>query len=229
MILMDIWDDFEISLEVDDILRGEGADPLSIRSRRPALVKAAVTALDVGIKYLHPKAITEVVDVVKHVHERVILVGGGELTGTAVARCLSGAEQVILAICTIGPDLERYAHSELEVNPALGLALDGLGNAAVELLARMVCNRFGEQAQVEGKMISSPLSPGDPEWPVEIGQPQLFSKIDADRIDVKLTSGGMMVPKKTISFIAGIGIEMTQLDACSGCSFFEKCVYRHAG
>jgi hypothetical protein len=102
--------------------------------------------------------------------------------------------------------------------------LDGLGNAVVELLAQQVCVNIAVQ---ECMQASTPLSPGNPEWPVEVGQPQIFSLLDPARAGISLTSGGMMLPKKSISFIVGLGLEMSQANLCEVCSLKETCRYQH--
>ncbi|HEX7620781.1 MAG TPA: hypothetical protein VF359_06230, partial [Anaerolineales bacterium] len=113
-------------------------------------------------------------------------------------------------------------------DPLLGIAFDGLGNAAVEILGQQVCRRIGERAEAAGLTTSTPLSPGEPEWPVEVGQPQIFALVDPSQVGIKLTSGGMMIPKKSISFVVGIGPEMARTDLCDLCSLRERCRYRHA-
>ena len=225
---MELLEDFDFTLSADDVLRGEGADPEVVRAKKPALLKAASAALHVGFKKLRPAAIIHTARVVEHRHERILLKGGNELASPLVARHLAGAEQVTLAVCTIGAGLEELASTWMEKNPLLGVALDGLGNAAVENLAQQVCGRIGEQAQTKGLTTSAPLSPGEPEWPVEVGQPQIFALLDPSRAGITLTSGGMMVPKKSISFVVGIGPEMAQTDLCELCSLRERCRYRHA-
>ncbi|HEX7541924.1 MAG TPA: hypothetical protein VF352_07320 [Anaerolineales bacterium] len=225
---MELLKDFNFSLSVDDVLRGEGADPEIVRLKKPALLKAASAALRQGFTKLRPAAIIQKVEVVEHRHERILLQGGKELVSPLVAHHLAGAEHVVLVVSTIGPELEELASTCMEKNPLLGVALDGLGNAAVEILGQQVCMRIGERAQAAGLTASTPLSPGEPEWPLEVGQPQIFALLNPSRAGITLTSGGMMVPKKSISFVVGIGPEMAQTDLCELCSLRERCRYRHA-
>jgi hypothetical protein len=225
---MELMQDFDLTLTADDVLRGEGADPQIIRTKKPALLNAASTALSEGYSKLNPKALIHLVKVVEHRHERILLQGGKELVSPLVAHHLAGADQIALAVSTIGPEVEDLASTWMRTNPFLGVALDGLGNAAVEILGQQVCNRIGERAHSAGHTASSPLSPGEPDWPVETGQPQIFALLDPSRAGIRLTSGGMMIPKKSISFVVGIGPEMSQTDLCELCSLRERCRYRHA-
>ncbi|MGA2504326.1 MAG: hypothetical protein ABSG01_09580 [Anaerolineales bacterium] len=225
---MELLTDFVLTIGPDDVLRGVGADPAIVHSKKPTMLKAASLAIAGGRPKLNPAVMIHKSKVVEHRHERILLQGGKELTGPLLARHLAGAEQVVLALTTIGPELEEYASSRMGDDPLYSLALDGLGNAAVEILSEQVCMRIGKQAEAVGLTASTPLSPGEPEWPVEVGQPQVFSLLDPSRIGVALTSGGMMVPKKSISFVVGIGPDMSRDDYCERCSFNERCRYRHA-
>jgi hypothetical protein len=225
---MELLQDFDFTLSADDVLRGEGADPEIVHAKKPALLNAASAALDEGFTKLRPTALIHTARVVEHRHERILLKGGNELVSPLVARHLAGAEQVVLVVCTIGTELETEIEHLFTTDPVLALALDGLGNAAVENIAQQICERIGEQAQVKGLTTSAPLSPGEPEWPVEVGQPQIFALLDPSQAGITLTSGGMMVPKKSISFVVGIGPEIVQTDLCELCSLRERCRYRHA-
>jgi hypothetical protein len=224
---MESWTDFDLTLDADAVLRGQGADPLSPRTKRPGLVKAAGEALVLGLSKIKPVAILQQAQIKGQRHEFLLLENGQNLSGPLVARYLAGAQSIVAVICTIGPELEELASITMSETPLLGLALDGLGNAAVESIGQQVCSRIAGQAESTGLEVSVPLSPGDHEWPVEVGQPQLFSLLDANRAGVRLTTGGMMIPKKTISFVIGIGSQMEQADLCALCSMRERCHYRH--
>ena len=220
--------DYQVSLNLDDILRGQGGDPELIRQRKPALVLAAERALKEGFDLVHPVGLTREIVVQAHRHERILLDNGSLLTGPLVADHLSGSLRVVAVICTIGPKLEKAVSHLFGEDPLLALALDGLGNAAVENLAQQICANIAKQVQEEGLQASTPLSPGSLEWPVEVGQPEIFALLDPSLAGISLTSGGMMLPKKSMSFIVGLGMEMSQTGMCEVCSLKATCRYGHA-
>ena len=80
---MDLSKNWNIQLSTDDILRGQGADPQIVRTSKPKLLKAAERALAEGLGLIHPMALTAEVTVREHRHERILLVSGMALTGTA--------------------------------------------------------------------------------------------------------------------------------------------------
>jgi len=224
---MNSWNDFDLSINVDDILRGQGADPEKLRLRKPSLVDAAEFARAEGLPHIHPIALVRKVMVKAHSHDRLLLDDSTKLTGPLVTQHLAGAQRVAAVVCTIGAELEDMSARLFDNDPLLAFALDGLGNAAVEQLGQQVCQRIGEQAQVDGLTASTPLSPGEPDWPAEIGQPQIFALVEAAEIGIQITPGGMMIPKKSISFVLGIGPEMSQSEPCEVCGLRESCRYRH--
>ncbi len=115
----------------------------------------------------------------------------------------------------------------LAEDPPYGLALDGYGSAAVEVLANAACYQFEQQAEAKGMQTTIPLSPGMIGWPLEEGQAQIFSILDASEIGVSLAPSSIMRPKKTLSFVVGEGHDLAIVEtACAYCSMRETCRYQ---
>lgn len=224
---MPLLTDWDVTVSDDDILLGQGADPQVVRARKPMLLQAAGLAHASGLGFIHPMVVMKEISVREHRHEKIHLEGGATLSGALVADHLGGAQRVVAAVCTIGAELEKEVNLKFGEDPRYAMALDGLGNACVEMLAQQVCRHVADRVEASGLTVSSPLSPGNPGWPVEIGQPQLFRILDPAQAGVSLTSGGMMLPKKSVSFVVGIGTQMAQTDECEVCSLKETCRYRH--
>ena len=223
---MPLLRDWDLPLDVDQVLRAQGADPAAIRARRPALVDAAEQALQEGLAYLAPVAAYRELAVESLRHERLFLTGG-VLTGPLVAQHLRSAQQVVVLACTIGDALERVISEAMSEDPVRGLALDGLGSAAAEGLAAAAAAHFEDQARAQGLHTTIPLSPGMVGWPVEEGQAEIFSLVDGGEAGISLTSGGMMVPRKSISLVLGVGKDVAAAGkACDFCNLRETCRYQ---
>jgi hypothetical protein len=225
---MTLFSGWPFEIGVDDILRGQGMDPQIVHSSKPMLAAAAERALMEGLKLVQPVAMLRESGIREHRHNRIICEEGDELTGPLVARHLGGAVRFIAVVCTIGPELETMVSHLLGEDSLYALALDGLGNAAVEALSQQICAHIGEQILTSNLTASTPLSPGNPEWPVEIGQPEIFALLEPSKAGITLTSGGMMLPKKSMSFVVGIGPEMSATGQCVICSLKDTCRYQHA-
>jgi cobalamin-dependent methionine synthase I len=108
-----------------------------------------------------------------------------------------------------------------------GLALDGVGSAAAEALAHAACRRFATLAATEGLQTTVSLSPGMLGWPVEEGQRQLFSLLDASLIGVILTRDYLMIPRKSLSLVIGVGTKVNvEGKPCDFCTMYDTCRYR---
>jgi hypothetical protein len=150
------------------------------------------------------------------------------LKGPLIAQHLVAAEQVILLVCTIGAELENIVSELMQTDPLLGWTLDGLGSAAVEALALDACNHFEDRAARTGRHTSLPLSPGMIGWPVEEGQPQIFSIIDGLEAGIRLTASGQMAPRKSLSMVLGVGVNIGRGGrTCDYCSLSDSCKYQN--
>lgn len=224
---MPLWNTTDIEFDVDAVLRGQGADPDVIRARSPRLVGISEQALEEGRPLLKPHTLYREIDVEVLRHERLILKDGQTLTGELVSEHLGPAEQVVLILCTVGEALEAHATEISKEDIVYGLALDGVGSAAVEALANAACKHFEDQAEARGWQSSIPISPGMVGWSVEKGQPEIFGILEPAQINVSLTEYGLMIPRKSLTMVLGFGPTMiTGGRTCDFCAMRETCRYQ---
>jgi len=217
----------KLVFDVDAVLRGQGAEPEVIRKRSPRLVEIAERALEEGRTLLQPKTLFLELDVQALRHERLIMDGGLTLTGELVSSHLGSAERVVIILCTVGKVLEDHVADLSNDNIVYGLALDGVGSAAVEALANSACKYFEDQASEQGLQSSIPISPGMVGWSVEKGQPEIFEILKPAQIDVSLTKQSLMIPRKSLTMVLGFGISMkTGGRTCDFCAMRETCRYQ---
>jgi hypothetical protein len=224
---MPIWDSQKLDFDVDAVLRGQGAEPRAIRERSPRLVDLAERALEEGYALLEPRTLYRELDVETLRHERLVLDGGSTLSGTLISDHLGPADRVVLILCTVGDALEVHAGEVSQEDIVYGLALDGVGSAAVEALANLACKYFEDQAVERGLQSSIPVSPGMVGWPVDKGQPEIFEILEPAQINVNLTEYGLMIPRKSLTMVLGLGRTMkTDGRTCDYCAMRETCRYQ---
>jgi hypothetical protein len=224
---MPILEDWELTVDVDQVLRGQGADPQMVRDRSPKIVEAAEWALAEGRELIHPRVLYEQYDVDELRHEKLRLRNGSELTGKLITQHLSPASSIVAVLCTIGSELENRANEVSSDDLILGLALDGLGSAAVEILANACCSHFEAHASSLDQSTSIPISPGMIGWSVEVGQQEIFNHFDSREVDVTLTESMLMIPKKSLTFVLGMGTQILDMGtSCDYCSLRETCRYQ---
>jgi hypothetical protein len=217
----------ELFYDVDAVLRGQGAEASVLRQRRPALVEIAEQARQASLPLLHPRVVYRDFSVEGIQHEHLLLEGGRKLKNKLIAQQLAGSQRVIILLVTIGDELERHAVKIWDENMVYALALDGAGSAAVEALANAACQYFEQQAAGMGWQASMPFSPGMVDWPVEEGQPQIFELLGEEGKLVQLTSSYVMVPKKSLTMLLGMGADLKSTGRpCDYCMMKTTCRYQ---
>jgi len=180
-------------------------------------------------RLLKPSIAYEIYSIVKIGDDLVRLENNATLHGSLFHSVLSGARKLTVAVYTIGSELEDIVTQDFKRNESLrGALLDGIGNAALELLKERVCKLIRGEAASYGYQSSSPISPGMPGFPLS-EQGRLFELVPAQEIGLVLTPPGMMVPLKSISAAIGMGPQMptwSQTEACTRCSSGKTCPYR---
>jgi hypothetical protein len=224
---IDAMQDWKLDITPDHVLRAQGADPAVVRQRNPPLVEYAERALRQGIGLLQPVVVTRHVRVKAVQHQRIVLEGGKALYGKDLLRFLAPAREVVLLLCTIGGPLEDYAALMMAEDFSLALALDGFGTAAVEALSVSACSQVGEGAAARGLQATIPLSPGMDGWPVEQAAPQFFALLPPEEAGIRLTESWMMVPRKSVSMVIGLGEEIEDAGRpCDYCNLRQTCRYQ---
>jgi hypothetical protein len=108
------------------------------------------------------------------------------------------------------------------------MILDGIGSAAVDSLVPEVLRIIVSEVSPRGYEISSPVNPGMPGFPLT-EQWNLLGLVNANEIGVRLTASGVLVPRKSVSMVIGIGPKMirwTQAEVCARCSLRKTCHYK---
>ena len=219
---------WQLDIDVDMILRGQGADPAVLRERKPRLVEIAEQALSAGMQWIRPAVVYRFLHVESVRHEIMILEDSGRLTGGLICEQLAQAQQVVLIVSTLGSTLEEQISILLRSDPLLGFALDGFGTAALESLGAAVCSKMEVESRDLGLFASVPLSPGVIGWPVDVGQGQIFSLLDAGCIGVLLNESFQMIPRKSTSMVLGISsLPFTAGRTCDFCGLRESCRYQN--
>ena len=214
-------------LDTDAVLRGQGADPVRVRARSPRLVALAGRALLEGMPLLAPSIVNQRYTVLSRNHTGLRLRGGGGLTSPLIAVECAPAEELIVTAVTIGAGLENATVEAMTREPGFGLALDGLGTAAVEALASAEADRIAVMAAATGSCTGPPLSPGMEGWPLQRGQRDIFRLLGEGSHAIRLHESGMMAPVKSLTLVIGLGPAMRSgASHCEFCSSRDRCRHR---
>jgi len=215
---------FDLSLDLDLVLRSQGGDPAKAR---PALRAMSAAMTERARPMLAPAVAYEVFDIAEVRHERLVISPRVSFKSASLAQALGGARQLAVAVCTIGPQLEEAVRAMFAAEQvAEGTVLDGVGSAAVEELSQRACRMFEDMARSHGWTTSIPFSPGEPDWPLE-AQRDVLDLVGAEQVGVRLSDSYLMYPLKSLSLVVGMGEHLTVGGSpCEFCSLNEVCRYR---
>jgi hypothetical protein len=113
-------------------------------------------------------------------------------------------------------------------NPVRAMAVDGAGTAAIRELTRRVGERLCDEARQRDLTAGMRASPGEDGWLIE-QQRVLFDLLPANEIGIQLTDHCLMVPRKSTSFVIGLGPAMrADATVCDFCARRERCAWRQS-
>ena len=134
-----------------------------------------------------------------------------------VAQLLVRCREIAIFTLTIGDHLEkavaRLAEDGLVMKASV---LDAIGSNIAEKVAEVVCEGIKRDIRGKGFCISRRFSPGYCDWDVS-EQEIIFDAMSSHSVGVCLTESHLMLPRKSISGIIGIGDWDSHVDEYSPC------------
>ena len=122
----------------------------------------------------------------------------------AAAGMPAPAARVGVGVCTIGPALEAESARRVAAGELLpALLLDAIGSAAAEAAADALNLEVCHAALAQGLRAAPRVSPGYGTWETA-AQRDLLALLPIAALGIALTEGGMMVPRKSVSFAASL-------------------------
>ena len=226
---MPVIRDIPLSLKTREVLRRQGlGGGAKVRPEIKDLILEVLTSVKKA-RLLEPAAAYECYTVSSMNDSQISLEGDEAIRGPLIPAIFPEAKELAVLLCTIGPRLEKQVTDYSKSGEAMrGMILDGIGSTAVDMTALEVIRRLASEVPSRGYEISSPVSPGMPGFPLT-EQWNLLGLVKADEIGVRLTASGVLVPRKSLSMVIGIGPKMTrwtQAEVCARCSLRETCHYK---
>jgi len=226
---MPVIRDIPLSLKAREVLRRQGlGGGAKVRPKIKILIRELLTSLKKA-RLLEPAVAYEYYTVINMNGSQISLGGDKAIHGPLIPASFPEAKELAVFLCTIGPRLEKQVTDYSKSDEAMrGMILDGIGSTAVDMMVLEVLRRLAGEVSSQGYEISSPVNPGMPGFPLT-EQWNLLGLVNADEIGVSLTASGVLVPRKSVSMIIGIGPKMTrwtEAEVCARCSLRETCYYK---
>jgi len=221
--------DIALNISMEAVLRrlGKGGN-LRLKPEMGKILDELLDNLD-DLHLLEPAIVYEIHIITKLSHSGVALEKGIVLNGSSLNPTLKSAKQLAAVVCSIGPRLEdRVTYLSAQKDLLRALLLDAIGSAAVDSLVQKACDVIRHEASSLGYQAGSRISPGNPGLPIS-EQSNVFRLVPGEQIGVRLNSSLLMIPRKSVSTIIGIGPDMTtwtEVERCDRCNLNKSCLYR---
>ena len=162
---------------------------------------------------------------VRSVEGRISLLDdGSRFESDVVARLLEQCDKVAVYVSTIGSHIEDMSSALAEDGYITeSYVVDSIGSSATEKLSEAMHQRIAEEAAGLGLCVSRRFSPGYCDWNID-QQSVVFSIAEGGSAGVQLTSGSLMLPRKSSSGIIGIGRCDSQVETYNPCITCNKAV-----
>lgn len=205
----------QIDVEKQEVLKNIGYDDEYQPSARIAsLVNDYIENYHDLISSSYSYVIRDVVSV-----EGVLATIEGPITleSKVIAKLLERCQKVAVFALTIGSYLEDMVAYLAENGLVLqATVLDAVGSGAAEKMAAYVEDKIRMLAYTDGLVISRRFSPGYCDWAIS-QQKEIFQALNDDTAGIRLTKSLLMIPRKSISGIIGIGPAGSNIEEYNPC------------
>jgi len=150
------------------------------------------------------------------------------LQGNDIKEHLSGCERVVIFAATLGAAFEKLLRTAEISNMAYAVVLDAYGSAYIE----DYCNRWeAELHEKTGGFFTWRYSPGYGDYPISV-QSDFIRFLSADKqIGLTATENHILIPRKSVTAVIGIGEKPQQKEkrSCESCNMKKTCKFRKDG
>lgn len=177
---------------------------------------------------VEPQALYQEFPVQQLTADCLVLEGGMRFSiGSEISSLWQGSTTLGIALYTIGGRLEDRATELLALGEHTdALNLDIAGTVALGIVGVQVQYYACERLAGHGLETGPWLNPGYLDWPLK-DQRLIFDLVPAASLGVRLNDQCMMIPKKSVTVCAGIGVSqrLEGFNRCMHCGV-SKCPYR---
>jgi len=229
---MKIIKNIKLKIDEEEVLRYQGSHNNKLKKVNKTIMKITREEIERGYNLFEPKGIFSPVKIkqISFSDGRVDLKNGFPLNfSNSIINLLKGTSYLVLGVVTIGSSLEnKVSEFFTQGEYPRAIALDAVGTVAVESLSRHIRNLVCQEAKEQYFKTTRYFSPGYGGWDIS-QQKDIFKIIPTNKIGVSLTESCMILPRKSLSWIIGIGKNITipskDNNSCQICQA-KNCQYR---
>ena len=218
--------EYRVSVNIADALRYMGAaDTLDV-----ATAEELRRLSDLVLESARPRVVMKVLPIERK-GESVSLSGSAlALPGRAVSALLHSCFSCVLFCATIGDEIETLLRKWQIKDMASAVMLDACASSAVESLCESAETDLLREYLAAGLYLTDRFSPGYGDLPIGI-QRDFCAELDtARKIGVHVSSGGIMIPRKSVTALIGISKapQKSRKVGCADCTLLNSCKFRES-
>ncbi len=229
---MKIIKNIKLKIDEKEVLRYQGYHHYKAKKTNEIIMQITREEIKQGYKLSKPQSIYSKLTIRNISSEgRINLENGLHLEiNNSMLNLLRGTSYLAFGLSTIGNNLEEKVAELFAKNEyPKAIALDAVGTVASKFLSNYIQSLIYQKAKEQNFQTTKYFNPGSGDWNIN-QQKNIFRIIPADKIGVKLTESYMMVPKKSLSWVIGIGKEIIipskgEGHSCKTCQA-ENCQFR---
>lgn len=163
------------------------------------------------------------------IDEKLMLAEAGiHLLGNDITKHLNNSTHCYILLSTLGIEVDRQIKKEGYTSTLSALIMDAV---ATEYIEKFNIELIAEIQKIEnGKFLTTPFATGYGDFPLS-QQKELITACDGTKkIGINLTNDNIMIPKKSISCLIGIGdTPHFNEKSCMDCNFSDSCQIKTKG
>ncbi len=200
-----------LKIDEEEVLRYQGCNS-KLKKVNKTIMKINREEIERGYHLFKPKGISSTVRIknISFSNGRVDLENNFFLNfNHSIMNLLKGSSYLVLGIVTIGSFLENKV-SELFTKGEYprAVALDSVGTVLVRSFSDYMRSVVCQEAKEQDLHTTKYFSPGSDDWDIKQNK-IIFQNIPVNKIGVKLTESYLMIPQKSLSWIIGVGKNIT--------------------
>ncbi|WP_027363905.1 Vitamin B12 dependent methionine synthase activation subunit [Desulfotruncus alcoholivorax] len=227
-----IWEIPLPDVSVEDLFQAEGA-AYNKRPPRPRTLELHRRTLAEASSLVRPVMTWREVKILGAGERELLLEEGQKLTGRLLARVAGTAEKLIFFAMTIGNALDDREEYYIKSGKTLeAFALDAAGTAYIVKSSMTAVDKIEEHCRKAALQTTFPMGPGHSYWRSLEDLQTVFYFLQPGQIGLRLTDSNLMMPRKSIAMVMGVGRDLPDFKGkthCDFCSLQKKCQLNHFG
>lgn len=213
---------------IEDLFKAEGSSYAG-RQPSPSVLAVHTKMLEEAYGLVRPVMAWRELDILGAGDKELFLEEGITLSSRLLAKVAGRGDKLVCFALTMGDALDRRVDEYMKDNKfAHAYALDAAGSAFVAKTAAVAVEKLGREFY-PGQRATFPMGPGHSYWKELEDLRTIHRLVKGELIGISLTEANLMLPKKSVAMVIGIGSNLPDMEGkvhCDFCTLQKTCNMR---